>query len=205
MMKHNRIRNKEVALANCVNVSLDIETLGTAPGCKVLSIGACVLGHNPQFYRELGQGTLQQYGAVEADTLTWWHAQPGGKEFLDKCAVSMTDMSAALIGLEHYLESLTSNHHTQLRIWTQGQFDLPILEWHYKQEQVPVPWHYWEQVDLRSIRQMYPLVKPERAPNLVAHNALFDAVYQAQVIGEILAEHVAVDKAASEWRREGGD
>jgi hypothetical protein len=189
MRKIARERDKGVALEDCVNVSLDIECLGLAPGCKVLSIGACVVGKlGLQFYRELGQGTLQQCGEADIDTLAWWRAQTGGPEFLERCAVSPTGMESVLVLLTDYLERV-STEGRQLRIWTQGQFDLPILAWHYKQEHMPVPWHYWEQVDLRSIRQMYPSVNPERSPELVNHHALHDAMYQADVIEEILNKH----------------
>ena len=174
-------------LEDCLHISLDIETLGTKPGCKVLSIGACVVGDaERQFYTEVCPD--MQRGEVNPSTGAWWENQPGGQLFLASCQYGGRSMRGALGKLADWLEEVQLPN-KPLRIWTRGQFDLPILEWHYNAEGLEVPWHYWESMDLRTAMAMFPRVSVPRDPDeLPAHHALGDAKYQALCVTQVIRE-----------------
>lgn len=65
-----------------MHIMLDLETLGTQPGCAILSIGAVAfspeagaIASTEPFYVEISlESTLPRFG-VEAGTLRWWLEQ----------------------------------------------------------------------------------------------------------------------------------
>ncbi len=62
-----------------LHVMLDIETLGTRAGCKVLSIGAVIMtpqGPGREFYTTVSRDSQNRYGLVEdRETVEWWARQ----------------------------------------------------------------------------------------------------------------------------------
>ena len=186
MSKSDRTRTYP-ELEDCLHISLDIETLGTKPGCKVLSIGACVVGDTARnFYTEVCPDI--QSGRVDPATESWWEAQPRGPLFLANCQWGGRSMWGALGKLADWLEEVQLPN-KPMRIWTRGQFDLPILEWHYNVEDLEVPWHYWEAMDLRTALAMFPRISVPRHPlAFPAHHALGDAQYQALCVNQVIRE-----------------
>jgi hypothetical protein len=64
-----------------INVMVDIETLGTEPGCVVLSIGAVAfdkeMGFVEDFYEVINTVDSFSEGLTyDNDTLAWWKKQP---------------------------------------------------------------------------------------------------------------------------------
>lgn len=185
MTKAHRMRTYP-DMEDCLHISLDIETLGIKPGCKVLSIGACVVG-TPEsyFYTELCPSF--QAGEEDKATLDWWYEQPGGRDFLVQCQFGGRGLPA-FTKLAEWLEEVAVPH-KPMRIWTRGQFDLPILEWHYRANSLEVPWHYWEGMDLRTALAMFPRISVPRDPHAFpAHHALADARYQALCVTQVIRE-----------------
>jgi hypothetical protein len=77
---------------------------------------------------------------------------------------------------------------SNVRLWSQGNFDWPILANFLKAYGYEVPWAYWEVMDLRTLRAAFPNAGSTLPPNPHKHHALEDAKYQAAVLREILKE-----------------
>lgn len=166
------------------HVMLDIETLGTRPGCAVLSIGAVEFdprgdGERNSLYCDIDAVDCQRFGlAIDADTVKWWMQQP------DKARMAAVNggstLPAALGHLSAWLHPMT-----KLRLWTNGiNFDLPILEAAYRACGITVPWSYRDGRDVRTLMELAGLT-PADVPTiegLVEHNALHDCLWQVKAV-----------------------
>ncbi len=113
---------KRCVAADLTHIMLDLETLGTKPGCKVLSIGACVFMPpwiGDTFYVAMDLETIP--GTIEMGTFKWWLKQ------------SDDARRAAFFGTENHkdaMQNFTSwvRTKTPVNIWADPvDFDLPIL------------------------------------------------------------------------------
>jgi 3'-5' exoribonuclease Rv2179c-like domain len=169
-----------------MHVMLDLETLGTKPGCAIVSIGACIFdidGVHDTFYRAINVAT--KFGskslAIDPGTVVWWMAQsPEARAvFFDPAGVSTYD---ALVDFKNWWKAKAPlNLHDGDFIWCHGAtFDAPILEAAYNAiEDIP-PFKFY---NVRDTRTLYSLagVSVDRAKG-THHNALDDAVAQAVAV-----------------------
>lgn len=148
-------------------VMLDIETLGLAPGCVILSIGA--VGEHGEFDTAIDIASCLEAGlTIEAGTLEWWLQQHGPRR----------DHMVDQLPLGAALDKLTAWLPKNALIWSKGpSFDVAILEAAYRTVRRPAPWHFRNLRDLRTALAILP--KPEDLPpNRRPHDALSDARYQ---------------------------
>lgn len=175
-------------------ISLDIETAGTNPGCKILSIGAATFDENgvgktagpSTFYQAImldGQGGLTE----DAETMVWWLNQSYDARievFNNPRAVPLGD---ALMHFSYWLaEVQSSNTGIAPPIWGNGSdFDNTIMKAAYLEMQKTwLPntkftafWSHRQNRCLRTLKAMAPEIK---SPNVgTAHHALHDAINQA--------------------------
>jgi DNA polymerase III epsilon subunit-like protein len=166
-------------------VMLDLETLGTAPGCAIISIGACVFdtdGPRDTFHRVINVHSCRLAGlAVDEGTVKWWQDQTEdarGQTYDVAMAVSGgTDLGPALHEFEAWLAPLELRK--GIAIWGNGaDFDQPILAAAYRAcgYRSP-PWRPYSARCYRTLKNMMPSVIPIR--DGVHHNALDDAKTQA--------------------------
>lgn len=163
---------------------LDLETLGTRPGCVVLTIGAVLF--DPYSLKEPGPGIYMRVDAdeqiaagreVQEDTLRWWMDQA---EDIREEALGETDR----VSVEYMYRELNRICVGVNNIWAQGPvFDIAILENIYRQYGWPTPWQFWQIRDSRTLFGVHgdPRVKGREGH----HNALADCVYQAQGVQQI--------------------
>ena len=166
------------------SVMLDLETLGTRPGCAILTLGA--IKFDPYNIDAFGASLYLRFNVdeqielgreVQQDTLDWWAKQDAviREEALgDENRVSLDDatkqLNKFLVGVE--------------TIWAQGPvFDIVILENLYRQINKPIPWNYWQIRDSRTLFGVHgdPRVKGRKGH----HDALADCIYQAQGVQQI--------------------
>lgn len=161
------------------NIMLDIETLGTQPGCVVLSIGAVEFDNSgilATFHAHIDVASSHKAGlTVDPSTMMWWLGQ--SKEAQD--AILQPDT----VSLQDALAALTDTFEWgNTRLWANGaSFDFPILEAAHSAVGVPVPWQFWNLMDYRTLKNLVDKkvyaqlhVKPD-----IAHDALADAKSQA--------------------------
>ncbi len=182
-----------------VHVMLDIETLGTAPGCKVLQIGAVVFSpgcYNVRsFQAKISPG---DQGALVADpaTVKWWSEQDewARNAVFGLGAVPLHD---ALEKFSRFLEVVEQDKYQfgaelpNVYIWGNGAgFDMPILAAAYRAMGLSVPWMFYNERCYRTLKNLHREVPMVIKP-AVKHDAFEDALAQAIHAGEILnrSEH----------------
>lgn len=158
---------------------LDLETLGTHPDCVVLTIGA--IKFNPFTMDEPGNGLYLRLDIEEQlnmgrstldSTIDWWAQQDpkvreeamGEEGYRAPIIELRKELNKFLVGVEH--------------IWCQGPaFDIVILEDLYRSKCWPIPWHFWQIRDSRTLFGVHG--DPREKGRDQAHNALMDCYYQA--------------------------
>ncbi len=159
------------------NVMLDLETFGVAPGCIILSIGACTFDMRTRFYSQISVNDSRDKGFVEnIDTLRWWHKQDP-RAFAEATGGTLSVLEV-LNKFSDWMQSLEDSKNIQ--IWGNGaDFDLPILGAYYDQLDLKRPWAPFSGRCYRTLKTLLPhIIPPEK--NKMKHSAIEDAIYQAQ-------------------------
>ena len=165
------------------DVMLDLETLGTRPGCVILTLGA--VKFDP-FSNTLGDGLyvrpdvdeqLARGREAQEETMAWWMTQA-------------EDVREEALGTEGRIpvESMYRQLNRFLvgtnNIWCQGPaFDMVILEDLYRQYGWPTPWQFWQISDSRTLFKVHGDPREKNKAGL--HNALEDCISQAQAVQTI--------------------
>ena len=171
-----------------VMVMVDLETLGTEPGCAVVAIGAvqfALQGPGPiirsEFKRTVTLTSCARAGlTINAPTLEWWLTQPY-EAITSTFAGERTDVWSACKDFTRWVRELGAPD-APLQLWAKPpQFDQKILEAACAAVGTPVPWGHRDWRDLRTLEDVaaqagYKL--PDTQPAL-AHDALEDARAQA--------------------------
>ncbi|NRA77913.1 MAG: 3'-5' exoribonuclease [Pseudoalteromonas sp.] len=158
-----------------MNISLDIETLGTNVDSQILSIGACkfdkdgnILAKNYSVIRVSSDATIN----ATMGTIKFWLTQSASKHVFDSKIAS--PMSIALTSLRMFIQE-------DDEVWANGtKFDLGMLEYQYKLMGTPVPWKFNADRCMRTLRKFAGHIDIDFEG--VQHNALDDAIWQAKYI-----------------------
>lgn len=155
---------------------VDLETLDTSPNAVILTLGAVKFDPKSNF---ISDETLSirfsiedqtQLGRTISDsTLEWWANQPKETQdiaFSDDGRISVVD------AVEQFHRFVWGAE----RIWSQGSFDINILENLYRSLQRPFSWSYWQ---IRDSRTLFDFVDGE-LDRSQHHDALQDAIAQAK-------------------------
>lgn len=151
------------------DVMIDIETVGTVPGCGILTVAAVPLDFSDFFYQKVSIKSCYTVGLFnQQSTLEWW------------------DITSILTYLSEWLAYLRKKDSKgKLRVWgNSAAFDISILEAAYEIVKLKPEWNYKEVMCYRTLKNLFPnipAIKPE-----IAHNALSDATAQAKHLKEIL-------------------
>lgn len=167
------------------DIMLDIETLGTDTKSVMLSIGACefdqnrVVGH---FERHIDiTDSIRAGGKIDGRTILWWLGQSkeAQQALLDAKCVSL---ESALLDLSAAFDWEGKN------VWCNGaSFDFAILKSNFDFINKSLPWAYYSEMDMRTIKGILGKVKWRQiavAPDL-AHSALSDAIAQAKSLQRV--------------------
>jgi hypothetical protein len=180
-------------------VMLDLETLGTKPGCPVLSIGAVFFSKQTgklgaEFYCVIYSKDQTARGLIaSADTIAWWKKQSAEARTVISLAgklATSTRMPAALEAFTTFLESSKSGMRN-VKVWGNGSdFDQPILSKCFDAVGMEQPWEFRNNRCFRTMKAMLP--KPANAAKRIGvyHNALDDAKTQAAYLLEALKASV---------------
>ena len=171
-----------------MDIMIDIETVGTGPDACILTIAAqtfdpTALGYLPQDYYARVDIDSQPNREVDDATVEWWATQP--QEAQDEAFGE-----EGRIPLKQALEELSKLcFHCNLTLANGTTFDMVILENAYKQEQLPLPWRFWNVRDARTVYSLYPdLPKPK-----ASHHALEECKRQIDLLQQTL-QHLGVTK-----------
>lgn len=164
------------------HVMVDLETAGLLPGSAILSIGA--VAFNPykkeienSFYTNVNMQDGFEHGLrIEALAMKWW-----ASEELKAARELLRD---ARLPLKNALQLFSRFYGTDPGriIWSNADFDMPLLYVAMDKTGVPMPWHYHSARDVRTLFSLVPwsflnAIKPK-----VEHFALDDAICQAKQV-----------------------
>lgn len=161
------------------DVMLDLETLGTTPGCVVLSIGAVIFGPEglgDEFYSVINVDSSKNAGMyVDGDTVAWWDRQsPEARKVLeDANSPGAATLEVALTDFNNWLKRVPD-----CRLWGNGvDFDNTILIAAYLSAGIDPGWKFYRHRCYRTVKNT--CAAPKLARQGTHHNALDDAKSQA--------------------------
>jgi hypothetical protein len=178
------IQYQEIEMYRCM---LDFETLGTRPGCCVLTFGAVFFSStedNPlgsEFSSVVSVESQKRLGLhTDPDTIAWWKTQSEEAQAAVRQAYDESRAPPLEDVLEFFSEYLLQEvgHKKNVQIWGNGaDFDNVILAALYHAAKMEAPWHFYNN---RCYRTLKNVVKgPKLVRQGVHHNALDDAKSQA--------------------------
>lgn len=175
------------------NIMLDLETFGIDPNAAIIAIGAVQffpekneLGE--EFYRNINlQSAVDAGGLIDPNVVVWWMKQEQAAReslFTDEQEDPLIhSVHSVLSDFSLWISSLSDEEPV---IWGNGAaFDNVVLRQSYKRISLPEPWSYKNDRCYRTIREMYPDIKPDEYIG-IKHNALDDAKNQALHLMKIL-------------------
>lgn len=166
------------------HVMLDLETMGTEPGCAIVSIGAVqfdlesgVIGN--KFYTSISLKTCMDAGlSVDPYTIMWWLDQN------DQARAKLLENTVALeTALQLFKNFLEQNNLTI--VWgNSASFDCSILAACYRKLQLNVPWMYIHEKCYRTVTKLFPANVPKK-DSTKSHDPIYDCEYQIGVLCSI--------------------
>jgi len=159
---------------------LDIETLGTEPGCAICSIGAVVFDTDGLGNRETWSvdiASCQSLGMrIDAETLHWWLDQSP--------TVSELRGGEELPQVLHEFAAFYREADAD-EIWANSpSFDCEILADANGRVDIEQPWDYWDERCFRTLKNLPGAADIDRQGD--HHDALDDAAHQARVASATL-------------------
>lgn len=173
------------------HIMLDLETLGTAPGSVILSIGAVHFGRgeiHDVFHQHVRVGSSVSEGLqMDGATVLWWLGQSDAARaaLLDGQKKS-SELTQVLSELFQWCAGKVDDEFQHLCIWGNGaSFDCAVLAAAYRACHLPLPWKYSGERCYRTVKALHPEV-PEESREGIHHNALDDAKHQARHLMKLL-------------------
>ncbi len=167
---------------------IDIETLSTSPNAVILTIGAIVfepsdtislndLETDKAFYKKITLQSCKDLNMVIDDaTEKWWSQQDESVRYeaIDD-PVNRYDIHIVLKELSVWLKTHAIEN---VKVWANSpSFDCIILKEAYKACNLPLPWKFWLERDIRTLFDIRNF-KTTTLPPMLKHNALYDCYRQ---------------------------
>lgn len=186
------LRTETEGAPEACDVMIDLETLGTAPGCVLLSLGAVKFskerGIVDTFYCRISPESCQAMGLkVDISTVRWWMKQ--GEAARAEAFAEGQALIDMLFTFRTWLRDTGPDGEGNWGgiVWSNGaSADLVWLAAAFRAIHVAVPWEYWNE---RCFRTVKALVDPDWK-KATTHHALEDAKAQAMAL---LGWQAAVD------------
>lgn len=167
-----------------MDVMFDLETLDTKPSAVILSLGAVKFdprqkGIDPNAERLSLRIEIDPQSAmgrtISDDTIAWWATQ-------SKEAQEAAFGDANRVTVEDAVEQFHKFVWNSERVWSQGSFDVNIIEHLYTSINKPYAWQYWQ---VRDSRTLFDFVDGQ-LDRTKHHDAVEDAIAQAEAVQRAL-------------------
>jgi hypothetical protein len=113
---------------------------------------------------------------IDENTLLWWMKQSDEAQ-----AVFFEEKQALQLALQSFVKWFGDSTY----IWSNGaDFDIPMVVNALSHFHIEAPWKFWNSRCVRTFKNI-PGAKNIKAPNPLKHNALHDAIAQAQLVQAI--------------------
>lgn len=173
-------------IASTADVVVDLETLGRGAGCQVLEVAAAVLQVDGQVgYFQAHPSLFDQKAlglTVDPATLLWWlgpeldHARSEVLAHHREEGLQARPLRSTLLGFGDWLHELGQTR--EVRLWGNGaSFDLGILGALYDAANLPRPWKFWAERDLRTVFDLKGKMVLDRVTG-TTHIGRFDAAHE---------------------------
>ena len=171
------------------HLMIDLETMGTNTNAPIVVIGAVFFDPQtgeigPVFYIVISLTDAMNTGAVpDGGTIEWWLKQSS-----EARAAILTDQVKLKDALSRFREFINEYSDEKfVQVWGNGAtFDNAILRTSYERLDIPCPWRYYNDRDVRTIVELGKTIDFDaRTVNPfegVRHNALDDARHQAKYV-----------------------
>jgi len=168
------------------HVVIDLETLGTTPGCEIIEIGACAFGgpSTVNKFSVLLSNRIPERRRVDASTEAWWRQQDF---YLPDIALAEgIPVKHALLLFRGWMQAVADG---DTQVWGNSpSFDCSILRDAYRYYDLgEAPWDFRMERDLRTLKSLMPIPREMwPADVLPKHRGLNDALYEAAFIARTL-------------------
>jgi hypothetical protein len=177
------------------NLMIDLETMSTESNAAIIAIGAVFFdadGLGESYYEKINLQSCIDLGLrIDASTIIWWlqQSEDARKEFFDNG--KSCKLNSVLNIFKNFVlfsgKKIDNNGRVKdLIVWGNGSaFDIVILRNAYNVCRRTPFWSYKNERCFRTYKATNPEIKniPDDRP---AHNALEDAIWQAEYAVEIL-------------------
>lgn len=179
-------------------IMIDIETLSVHRNACILTIGAIKfkrnekiasfneIQNNDKFYVRIDLNSCKELN-LDIDHLTqeWWNIQSKEARYEAFDHPDRIPIRDALISLQNFVKDSSI-------IWSQGSFDITVLDDCYKLCKLAIPWKYWNTRDCRTLFDIQQFdffkFKKQYFNKLIVHNAIHDCYLQILALQKSL-EH----------------
>ena len=171
------------------HLMIDLETMGTNTNAPIVVIGAVFFDPQtgeigPVFYIVISLTDAMNTGAVpDGGTIEWWLKQSS-----EARAAILTDQVKLEDALSRFREFINEYSDEKfVQVWGNGAtFDNAILRTSYERLDIPCPWRYYNDRDVRTIVELGKTIDFDARTVIpfegVRHNALDDARHQAKYV-----------------------
>ena len=171
------------------HLMIDLETMGTNTNAPIVVIGAVFFDPQtgeigPVFYIVVSLTDAMNTGAVpDGGTIEWWLKQSS-----EARAAILTDQVKLKDALSRFREFINEYSDEKfVQVWGNGAtFDNAILRTSYERLDIPCPWRYYNDRDVRTIVELGKTIDFDARTVIpfegVRHNALDDARHQAKYV-----------------------
>ncbi|EFG3021526.1 exonuclease [Escherichia coli] len=171
------------------HLMIDLETMGTNTNAPIVVIGAVFFDPQtgeigPVFYIAISLTDAMNTGAVpDGGTIEWWLKQSS-----EARAAILTDQVKLKDALSRFREFINEYSDEKfVQVWGNGAtFDNAILRTSYERLDIPCPWRYYNDRDVRTIVELGKTIDFDARTVIpfegVRHNALDDARHQAKYV-----------------------
>jgi len=167
-----------------LDIMFDLETLDTKPTAVILSLGAVKFDPKkrsapdemPKLVLKLDIDAQNDLGRTTSDdTIEWWSKQNPQTQQKAFDLEGRTPLAEAISKFHKFVWNSD-------RVWSQGCFDIVIIEDLYRMVGRTPPWNYWQ---IRDSRTLFDFVDGnlDRSKH---HDAMEDALEQARAVQRAL-------------------
>ncbi|MBZ9279958.1 3'-5' exoribonuclease, partial [Escherichia coli] len=171
------------------HLMINLETMGKNPDAPINALAGKFFDPatgemGPEFSKTIDLETAG--GVIDRDTIKWWLKQ--SREAQSAILTDEIPLDDALLQLREFIDENSGEFFVQ--VWGNGaNFDNVILRRSYERQEIPCPWRYTNDRDVRTIVAL-GLVMDFDARSVITfegerHNALHDARYQAKYVSTI--------------------
>ena len=171
------------------HLMIDLETMGTNTNAPIVVIGAVFFDPQtgeigPVFYIVISLTDAMNTGAVpDGGTIEWWLKQ--SSEARAAILTGQVKLKDSLSRFREFINEYSDEKFVQ--VWGNGAtFDNAILRTSYERLDIPCPWRYHNDRDVRTIVELGKTIDFDARTVIpfegVRHNALDDARHQAKYV-----------------------